>query len=323
MATNNANFSTIVATTLQNFSNKIMDNVVSNNTLFRFLEAKGNVKIVKGGRQFIHQILYAQNPSFAARGKLDTITLPNTNPITASEWDPKVLSGSIMLPTLDIAMNAGDREKLIDYTEAKKLEAEVTMGELCGDQIFNTAVGANDFDSIPRIISDTPSLDTNVGGIDSTSGNATWWRNFLGSTAVTAFNTSQNGINAIDSCVNGATKGQMRPRLIITTSAIYTLYMLGLTSNARYTSMDSADAAFKSLMYGDMPFVFDDNCPASHLYGIDTDSIKLQVLGQGNMKTTPFQFSTSQLAESALMYFFANLTCGSRRTNFVITSITA
>lgn len=58
-----------------------------------------------------------------------------------------------------------------------------------------------------------------------------------------------------------------------------------------------------------------------NLYGIDTDNLKLQVLSQGNMKQSPFQWSHNQLTETALMYFYGNLSCGSRRTNFVIDSV--
>lgn len=323
MAVGNANFSTLIATTLQNFSNKIMDNVVTNNTLARHLMQSGNLKVVSGGRQFVHQLLYAKNPTFAARTKLGTIDATYTEPITASEWDIKVLSGRIDLATLDVAMNAGSREKLLDFVNVKKLEAEVSMGELLGDQMFTASPASVDFDSIPRIISEDPDLDTTVGGISGVDN--TWWRNYSHNTVVSAFNTTQNGVNAIDTSVNASTFGTMGPKIIITTNAIFTLYMLSLTNNVRYMTSDLAekgDAAFRHLMYATMPFYADDNCPTGNLYGIDTDSLKLQVLAQGNMKQTPFQFATNQLASSALMYFFANLTCGSRRTNFVIDSIT-
>ena len=325
MATNNANFSTIIATTLQNFSNTILDNVITNNTVLRYLLKPGNVKIVSGGRQFVHQVLYSTNSSFAARGSLDAITVPNTNGITASQWDIKVVSGSIFLPILDVAMNGSDKEKLLDYTNAKKMEAEVSMGEVLGDQSFNATVGANDWDSIPRIISETPSLDTDVGGIDSTSGNATWWRNYSHDTAVTAFNTGSAGVIAMDTSLNEATVGVLGPKLIVTTKSIYTLYQAGLTVNQRYSmsDMSMAGTGFKSLVYADIPFVFDDNCPAGNMYGIDTDNLRLQILAQGNMKNTPFTIKTAQLGESAFLYLFANLTCGSRRSNFVIDSITA
>jgi len=322
VATNNPNFSTLIATTLQNFSNKIADNVTTNITLTRYLKKAGNIKVVGGGRKFVHPIFYAKNSSFAARGKLDTISTPVTDPITDSEWDIKVLDGSIVLPTLDVAMNSGKKEQLLNYVQAKKMEAEVSMSELLSDQAWNTSVGTNDFDSIPRHISETPSADSDVGGIDSTAGNATWWRNYSHDTAVSAFNTSQAGINAIDTSVNASTFGIQGPKLIVTTKAIFTLYMLGLTSNVRYAKLDEGDAAFRALQYATMPFVADDDCVSGNLYGIDTENTWLQVLGMGNMKQTMFQFKTDQLAESALMYFFANISSGSRRTNFVIDSIT-
>lgn len=316
----NANFTTLIATTLQNFSNKIMDNVVTNNSTLKFLKMKGNIKVVGGGRQFIEQLLYQTNSSFAARGGLDTISTPVTDAISASEWNIKVVSGSIVLPTLDVAKNSGSREKLLDYARAKAMEAEVSMGEVLGDQLYNTNVGSNDFDSIPRIISETPSADTDVGNISSTA--YSYWRNYSYDTAVTAFNTSQAGINAIDTSLNQATFGPKGPRLMVTTKAIYTLYQLGLTNNQRYAPTEVGNAGNRVLQYADIPIVFDDNCPAGNLYGIDTESIKLKVLNQGNMRQTPFQMKYDQLAEAALLYIFGNLTCDSRRTNFVIDSIT-
>ena len=318
----NSNFSTLIATTLQNFSNTILDNVITNTTLARFLRKSGNVKIVGGGRQFIHQIMYQKNSSFAARGGLDTIAIPNTDPVTASEWEIKVLSGSLFLPELDIAKNSGSREKLLDYANAKKQEAVLSMSELLGDQLWTAvaSIGANDMDSIPKIIAHDITASSAVGGINQSG--ETWWRNYSYGTAVTAFSASNAGINAIDTGLNNSTYGSMGPKLIVTTKAIFTLYMLSLTANARYTNMGSADGAFKELMYASLPFVFDDDCPAGDLYGIDTDNVKLQVLAQGNFKQSPFKWATNQLAQSALMYLFANLTTGSRRTNFVLESVT-
>ena len=71
-----------------------------------------------------------------------------------------------------------------------------------------------------------------------------------------------------------------------------------------------------------MPVVFDDNCPASHMYFVDLDNLWLQVLARGNMELTDMQPSHDQLLRVALMYLFGNLSTGSRRTNGVITNIT-
>lgn len=318
----NANFSTLITTTLQNLPSDIFDNVMTNNAAAFLLKKAGNVKVVSGGRTFTHPLRHSANNTFAARGKLDPVDLTLQDNVTRSEWNIKIIDGAITLSKLELAMNAGDREKLIDLVEEAKDGAQTSMTEILGDQLFNTSVGTNDMDSIPRIISTTPSAQSDVGGIDSTAAGNAYWRNYVYATAVTAFGTAQAGLNAMDTTLNAATFGSQGPTAIITTKAIFTLYQLALTTNARYTSMDEGDGGFRKLLYATLPVYFDDNCPASRMYFLDTNALRLQILSQGNMKMTKFMDSQDQLVESALMYVFLNLTCGSRRTQAVISSIT-
>ena len=100
--------------------------------------------------------------------------------------------------------------------------------------------------------------------------------------------------------------------------------LLSLTALERYASVDkeTGNRGFKKLQYATIPIMIDDNCPANHLYMIDGNSLKLQVLKQGNMKMTSFQQAYSQLMARSILYILGNLTCGSRRTNAVISSIT-
>jgi len=326
MATGNTSYATLATTTLQNFSNEIFDNVITNNAALNELKKAGNIKVVKGGRQFLHPVFYAQNSTFAAIDKYGTVPTDMMDPLTRSQWDIKVVAGSVVYNLVEEAMNAGDKEKLIDYVESLKMVAEVSMGEVLGDQVFKAeaSVGSNDFDSIPYIISDSPSAQTvSVGGIDSSSTGCVYWRNQIYTTAVTAFNTSNAGLNAMDTLLNNATFGTQGPTFIVTTKAVFTLYMLSMTPNIRYTNTDRAANGIKNLYYTTLPVMFDDNCAASHMYMVDGNSLKLQVLEQGNMKMTPGQPSYSQLMVRHLLYMLGNLTCGSRRTNGVITNISA
>lgn len=322
MATGNVNFATLATTTLQNFSNEIFDNVVTNNALYFHLKKSGNIKVVNGGRQFTQPVFFKKNDTFAAISKLGSIPLDIQDDITRAQYDIKHIAGSIVLSQVEQAMNAGDKEKLIDYLEEKKMSAEVTMGEVMGTQCWKASPTSVDFDSIPRLISTTPSAQSDVGGIDSTASDQTYWRNYVYATAVTAFGTAQAGLNAMEQTLNNSTFGTKGPKIIITTKSVFTLYQLALTANARYMKMDEADAGFKNLLYAQLPVMFDDNCPSGRMYFIDTDSIKLQVLSQGNMKMTAMLQAQGQLVQSALLYFLGNLTCGSRRTNGVISSIT-
>ena len=325
MAAGNTNYTNLTATTLANFANDIFDGIIKNNAALSQLKKAGNIKEVGGGTKFSHPVLYTSNTTFGAIGKNGTIATDLQDPLTRAEYNIKVLAGSVAWNLVDEAMNSGDKEKLIDLVESIKYQAESTMSNLMGAQVMQaqSAVGANDFDSIPYIISSTASTDTvAVGGIDSSATAQTFWRPYVYSTSVSAFNTSNAGLTAMETVLTNATFGNQGPTFIITTKAIFMLYMLALTPNVRYTKLDSGDAAFQNLLYATLPVFFDDNAPASQMFFVDGNSLKLQVLSQGNMKMTASQPAYNQLQARSLLYFLGDITCGSRRTQGVITTIT-
>lgn len=323
MPSGNLSYSTLVTSTLQDHGREIFDNVTTNNPLLWMLKKAGNIKIRKGGRSFLHPMIYATNPSFQMIDKLGTIGLDVTDSATGAEYSIKVAAGSIVLSAIDMAMNAGDREKLIDYAEIKKMEAEISMSQLLAAQVFEDGATSTEFGGLQYLIHETPSSQTDVGGITSSSASGnSYWRNYVYTTAVTAFNTSQAGLTAFNTVLNNTVKGRHGPRAIFTTPAIYQLYELGLTSNMRYASPELGDAGFRSLQYSTLPVLFDDNAPTGNVYFVDTESLWLQVLAQANMEVTQFEQRDNQLATSALMYLAGNLTTGSRRTNGVIASVT-
>lgn len=318
MAAGNTNFTKLVTTTLQNLPSKVLDSLSTNNALLYMLQKRGNLKVVTGGRSFTHPIYYKQNSSYNSYGKLDSISTPLMDDITRAEYPIKIIAGSIVISILEEAMNSGNREKLINLVDETVTRAKISMSEVLGDQMFKDGTAANDFDGIPYLINGAPSGQTDVGGINpSTTGN-TYWRNIVGS-AVSAFNTSSAGTTAMNALLNNCTFGRQGPRLIVTTKTIYGLYEVGLTGNIRYVTTELADSGFRHLAYATMPIVFDDNCTASRLFMIDTDSLWLQVLSRGNIEITGMQNSINQLLKVALMYVFGNLTCGSRRTQGIVT----
>lgn len=322
MATGNASYSTLITTTLQNHGREIFDAVTTNNALSWMLQKAGNIKVVSGGRTFTHPVIYKTNSSFQSYAKLGTISLPVTDAITRAEYPVKVLAGSLVLSTIDLAMNAGSREKLIDLAEEKRMEAEISMGELMGDQVWADGTGADDFDGLQFLINSSPSTQTDVGGINPSASGNSYWQNYADTSGVTAFNTSNEGVTAMNLALNSVTYGRQGPKAVFTTKTVYGLYEIGLTSNIRYAQTDLADAGFRHLQYTTLPVLFDDNCPSGNMYFVDTSSLWLQVLAQANMEVTQFQLKDDQLASSALMYLAGNLTTGSRRTNGVITGIT-
>lgn len=196
------------------------------------------------------------------------------------------------------------------------------MSQLLGAQVFASGTPTEGFGGVQFLINTSPSTQTDVGGIDASASGNEYWRNYTNTSGITAFNTSQAGISAMNTAVIQTTFGMQGPKAVFTTKLVYNLYLLSLQSNIRYTSVKMGDAGFETIAFTTMPVFFDDNCPAGYMYFVDTDSLWLQVLADGNMRTTQFQQKNDQLLESALMYLFGNLTTGSRRTNGVISAIT-
>ena len=317
MATGNTSFTKLITTTLQNLPSEVFDAVSTNNALLYMLQKRGNLKIVSGGRSFTHPIFHTQHASFASYGRLDTIVTAIEDDLTRAEYPIKTIAGSVVLSLLDLAMNAGQREKLLDLAEETLQRAKISMGEIMGDQVFKDGTAVNDFDGLQHLINISPSTQTDVGGINpSTTGN-TFWRNQVDTATITAFNTSSEGLTAMNSMLNSCTFGRQGPRLVVMTKTVYGLYEIGLTSNMRYVTTELADAGFRHLAYTTLPVVFDDNCPSHYIYFVDTDNLYLQVLSQGNFEITDFERSHNQLTKTALMYLFGNLTAGSRRTQGV------
>ena len=314
MASGNSNFDKLITTTLQNLPSEVTDAVSINDAAFFMLQKRGNIKIVSGGRKFTHPIYYTPNTSFKAYAKTETITTPLMDDITRAEYDIKIVAGSVVISLLDIAMNAGQKEKLIDLAEETGKRARISMAKVMGEQVWKTGATSKDFGGLPFLINSAPSSQTDVGGIDASATGNDYWRNKIATTL--DFDSSSTATFAsLSALVANCTFGKQGPRLAITTKTLYSEYESLLTSQMRYVTTELADAGFMHLAYQTMPVVFDDNCPSGRWYFVDTDNLWLQVLSRGNNELTDMQYSHDQLMKVALLYLFGNLTTGSRRTN--------
>ena len=326
----NTDFTAVITRTLQAHGDEIVDGVSLQNALLWLFKSRGNLKVVSGGRTVTSPLIYGLNTSFQSYAKYGTVDTPDPDIITRSEYPVRIVGGSLVLSWLEEAQNAGDREKLIDYAEEKKEEAKISMGTAMASQLWTVAPGTTDMASLPQQISDSPSTDTtaNVGGIDPATTytvNATSffpWRNQTYTTAVTAFNTSSNGLTAMSQILNDASFGPHGPTVFVTTKAIWQLYDVGQAGNRRYTHADLADAGFQNLDYAGKPVLADSLCRANHFYAINTDGIGLTVLRRGNFAISPRVQAANQFADNILMYMFGNIVLRDRRTQGVITNIT-
>src|SRR5205085_2620821 len=122
---------------------------------------------------------------------------------------------------------------------------------------------------------------------------------------LTAFNTcSQNGMEF--------------PDLILTTRAIWQTYHALLTPNVRYEDEKMANLGFRNVTFMNVPIVWDNDCPAGYVFGLNTGTLKLRPLAGFDFTWTEERQPDRQLVDAIVTRWYGNLVGTAPRLNFVL-----
>ncbi len=83
------NISDIVATTIQNRSRKIADNVTKNNGLLTYLNRRGNMRTISGGTSILEELSFAENGNAGYYSGYDLLPVQAQDVISAAEFTIK------------------------------------------------------------------------------------------------------------------------------------------------------------------------------------------------------------------------------------------
>lgn len=246
-----ANLSDIIATTIQNRSGALADNVTNNNALLMKLRERGNVRPFGGGNVILEEIMY-NDPNTENAGSYsgyDIIDITPNSPISAAQFDIKQYAAAVTINGLEMLQNAG-KEQIIDLLEGR---IKVAEGQLMNDisaGIYSngTGNGGKDITGLALAVSTSPGSGS-YGGIDR--GTYSFWHNIAfdattdGGAAVTASNI-QSYMNSV---AVQLVRGTDRPDMIVAGNNYYKAYLESLQAIQRITSESSAGAGFTSLKY--------------------------------------------------------------------------
>jgi len=152
----NANFDTLLSTTLLNYRPTLVDNIFTARVLLDHLNSAGRVVVETGGTQIIEPLVYAQNGTVGSYAGYDAIDLTPQEGITAAEYDFKQMAASIAISGIEEAKNRGP-EAIIKLLQAKIMQAEESIKENLNDMLFGdgTGNGGKDFNGLANIIDAT------------------------------------------------------------------------------------------------------------------------------------------------------------------------
>lgn len=319
MATNpNINYGQLLTTTLNNAAPKIVDNVLNNHPLFAKLQAKGNIIKESGGANFHEKLDYASNDTVQFQGAYDTLNTNVQDVITTASFAQKIMTGTVTTSDLELKQNAGS-EKIVDLLMSKTKNLKSSLENAMGTAVYGDGTGTSgkDIGGLQLLIADAPTSGT-VGGINRA--NYTFWQNKLYDFSVESVTPSATTIqSAMDSLyLRCQAQAASIPDLIMADNVYFTYFKASLNTIQRITNDEKGSLGFRGYMYNGSDVFFDPECPASHMYFLNTNHIFLKYLGKSLFEAGETQRAFNQLAYTTPMVFVGNMTIDNARVHGVM-----
>lgn len=301
------NISEIAATTIENRSKVIADNVTRNNALLFRLSQRGNIKPFSGGRLIYQELSFRENSNFGWYSGYDTLPIAAQEVITAASFDIKQAAAPVVISGLEMLQNSGS-EAVLDLLESKLQVAESTMKNGVSLSLYSdgTGYGGKEINGLDIAVPQSPTTGT-YGGIDR----ATWpfWQSKVYDPSSTPTSTTIQGyMNLLwAQLVRGADK----PDLIMAGSTIWATYMSSLQAQQRFTDAKLAEAGFENVKFMSAPVVLDNyGATATDMYFLNTEYLFLRPHKDRNFTSAKgARLPINQDAQIEMIFWAGNMTC--------------
>jgi len=290
----------ISAITEKHYVPKLVDNIFSSNVLFQRMKKSKNYETYSGGEKIIQPVLYAQTTAAGSYSGADTLDTSANDQITALEFEMKQYYANITVTRADELKNSGNAQ-IINFVKSKVQVAEKTLSDLLGVALYNLGTDADEIVGLRLAVDSTGTY----GGIARAT--YSWLAAQEDST------TTGLTIPAMQALFGDATVGNDKPTVAVTTQDIYDDYHGLLQPQERYVDENSASGGFTNLMFKSIPVIVDNNCPASHLFFLNENYIKLYAHEKENFRFEPFIKPTNQNVSTAKIYWAGNLVVSNPR----------
>ena len=306
------NISDIIATTIDNRSKEIADNVTKNNAFLMKMDMRGRIKTFSGGVKILQELSFAENSNAGFYSGYDILPVGVSDVISAAEFNIKQAAVPCIMSGLEMLQNSG-RERMIDLMDSRITVAESTLANLIAGGLYSdgTAAGGKQIDGLNAAVPVDPTTGT-YGGIDR----ATWtfWRSKISD------QTAANGLDPTkiqgywNALWSSMVRGTDRPDLIIADSTVWAAYMASLQALQRFTSPETGNLGFPTIKFMDADVCLDGGiggfCPAGTAFFLNTKYVHYRPHADRNMVplSPNRRYATNQDAEVQILAWAGNLT---------------
>lgn len=254
------------ASTRARIEKKWQDNLSVKTPLMMRFKDQGGMQLIGGGTELSFPVISDDGNAGSYQGD-DVLNISRPGGLKKLTFNWKQFYSTVRIDGLEEIQNS-EPEKAADVLDGRFQQSETTTINKFEQMLFGdgTGNGSKDFLGLQAIVADDPTTGTIGGQSRATNSNL---RNQVNSTAVTAFNTTQNGRSVMTNLYASCVQGIRKPNFITTTQAIWALYNLSLTANERFipdSLKGMVNAGFDVVAFMSAPVTMSAYCPASHLY---------------------------------------------------------
>jgi len=331
MASANTSITDIIATTIQNRSGTLADNVTNNNALLRKLKAKGNVRPFGGGNVILEEIMYVDSASINANSYsgYEAINIGVNSPISAAQFSIVQYAAAVTMSGLEMLQNAS-KEQIIDLLEGRvKLTEAQLMNRIDYDMYQDgTGNGGKNIVGLASAVADTPTSGT-YGGISRAGASGAFWEGqYINATSIvsgagtvaTVGFTRASMAATILKIMRGA-GGELPDCIILSIPDFATLSndVIGVENVYVTPGMgagnNSPDAAvrsgFMNLNIASVPVFCDPFCPVGHAFAPNSKYTYMMINDDMNFAFSGFQslVPVNQIGQQGIVTLGYNVVC--------------
>lgn len=280
-------YNDLLATTLDNYRGKLVDNLFKQNVLSWLLTKKvGKVRMIGSGEKIVEHLLTSENTDVDSYAEWAQVDITPQGAIDVAEFDWGTLVGTIAISGLEEAKNQGEAQ-ILSLLKARTMQTEKTLQKTMNALLWGESAITGSFGSVLDLIDDAET-GNDVGGIDVSAN--TWWKSPTHSTVNTVMDYDSL-VAKLTNLYNTASDGADVVKALVGDQTAFEMYELGLHPSVRYEDTESANAGFRNLSFKGVPFHFDKAAPTGTVIGINPDYI--HVVGHKDrwFKQSPFTAS--------------------------------
>lgn len=322
MASPNATFTELVTTTFRKHRKSIADNITHNNALLMRLNKKGRKETVDGGLSLVEPLEYAQNSTYQRFSGYDVLSMGASDVFSAAEYPWRNIAMATTANGTELRTNSGDSQ-ILRLAKSRVGNTVRSFKNNFSSDVYSDGTTTNQINGLQALVSDAGT--GTVGGINSST--FTFWKSKLqsaaaplqGGGAITVGSTTMESLMLPLWLL--LTRGTDRPDLIIADSIYFTFYEQSQTSLKRYVNENgAAQGGFLELAYKSADVIYDGDSgiPASHMYFLNSDFLKMIVHPDADLNESPEMRSINQDAVVIWHLWMGNLVCSNRSLQGVV-----